>query len=67
MKKFFDILGYFYEKYGRKCRKYLDLKRKAGSFILPDLFLVIMNPGKSKPEHENEYKQQEWVKRTELG
>jgi hypothetical protein len=55
MKESFDIYGFFYQLNGLKCRKYLDIKRKKCTFGLPDLHVVMMNPGKSKPENELQY------------
>ena len=55
MKESFDIRGFFYQLNGLKCRKYLDVKRKTCTNGLPDLLVVMMNPGKSKPENGVQY------------
>lgn len=49
MRQNFDINGYFYKIEGIKCRKYLDIKKKDAKIKTPDLMVVMMNPGKSKP------------------
>ena len=50
----FDITGLFYESNGYKCRKYLDIRRKGSSQNIPDLMVVMMNPGSSYPLDGNE-------------
>ena len=50
----FDITGLFYESNGYKCRKYLDIRRKGFSQNIPDLMVVMMNPGSSYPLDGNE-------------
>ncbi len=45
----FVISGCFYDLEGLKCRKFLDIKRKGSTLKNPDLLVVMMNPGNSKP------------------
>lgn len=45
----FDIKGLFYEKEGYKFRKFLDIKTKNSYQLNPDLLVIMMNPGSSKP------------------
>lgn len=47
--KKFNVLGYFYKHTTNKYRKCLDIKRKGCSATTPELMIVMMNPGKSKP------------------
>ena len=49
MKENFDITGYFYQIENLKCRKYLNIRKKNSEIQVPDLMVVMMNPGKSKP------------------
>lgn len=49
MKENFDITGYFYQIEDLKCRKYLNIRKKNSEIQVPDLMVVMMNPGKSKP------------------
>ena len=49
MKEEFEIRGCFYELEGLHCRKFLDIKRRGTSLEKPDLLVVMMNPGNSKP------------------
>ncbi|MBT0609233.1 hypothetical protein [Aequorivita echinoideorum] len=49
MRENFDVTGYFYKINKLKCRKYLNIKRKGFQIQMPDLMVVMMNPGKSKP------------------
>jgi len=49
MKSKFHITGLFYEIQGYKFRKYLNIKKKGSSVHVPDLLVVMMNPGASKP------------------
>lgn len=54
MRDSFIIKGLFYELAEYKCRKYLDIKRKSStdttdSINIPDLMIVMMNPGSSYP------------------
>ncbi|MDP3334795.1 MAG: DUF1643 domain-containing protein [Methylococcaceae bacterium] len=49
MNNTFDIMGHFYELPGLKCRKYLDIKRQGANLCLPDIMVVMMNPGSSYP------------------
>ncbi|MDM5073722.1 hypothetical protein [Aeromonas bestiarum] len=45
----FEVTGLFYESYGYKLRKYLDIKRVGVEVNEPDLMVVMMNPGSSYP------------------
>ncbi|MCL1143219.1 DUF1643 domain-containing protein [Shewanella gaetbuli] len=49
MKEQFNITGMFYEHSGYKCRKYLDIRCKSSNSNIPDLMVIMMNPGASKP------------------
>ncbi len=49
MRENFDITGYFYQIGNLKCRKYLNIKKKNTKIRKPDLMVVMMNPGRSKP------------------
>ncbi len=49
MKKEFHITGLFYEIQGYKFRKYLNIKKKGCGIQIPDIMIVMMNPGNSKP------------------
>ncbi len=49
MQSDFKIQGFFYEKQGYKFRKFLDIKSKNTHKSIPDLMVVMMNPGSSKP------------------
>ncbi len=57
MKEHFHITGLFYEVKGFKFRKVLHIKRKDSQLEVPDLMVVMMNPGKSRPlngiDHSN--------------
>jgi len=53
MKTDFEITGLFYENKNLLCRKYLNIKRNGIYFDKPDLMVVMMNPGKSKPKDGN--------------
>ncbi len=46
----FEVNGLFYDNQGELCRKYLDIKRCNSNTDTPDLMVVMMNPGSSKPE-----------------
>ena len=54
MKTDFEINGLFYENKNLLCRKYLDIKRNEAISNKPDLMVVMMNPGSSRPEDGNE-------------
>ena len=54
MKRNFEITGLFYENEKLLCRKYLDIKRKELTSDKPDLMVIMMNPGSSKPKDGNE-------------
>ncbi len=49
MKNDFFITGLFYELNELKCRKYMNIRKKGTELEIPDLLVVMMNPGKSKP------------------
>lgn len=49
MKENFHITGLFYEKNGYKFRKVLNIKKNESKLKIPDLMVVMMNPGKSRP------------------
>ena len=49
MRENFDITGYFYQIGNLKCRKFLNIKKRNTKIRKPDLMVVMMNPGKSKP------------------
>ncbi len=49
MKNQFDITGLYYELQGFKLRKYLNIKRKNSLVKKPDIMVIMMNPGGSKP------------------
>lgn len=49
MRENFNITGYFYQIGNLKCRKYLNIKKRNIKIRKPDLMVVMMNPGKSKP------------------
>ena len=50
----FNITGLFYKNGGFSFRKYLNIKLKTSSKTIPDLMLVMMNPGSSKPLNEKD-------------
>jgi hypothetical protein len=54
MKNDFEIKGLFYKNENYLCRKYLDIKRNNTSLKKPDLMVVMMNPGSSRPEDGND-------------
>lgn len=45
----FEVTGFFYESNEYKLRKYLDIKRVGTGLCIPDLMVVMMNPGSSFP------------------
>jgi len=49
MRKDFKIAGLFYELNGFKFRKFLNIVRNNSSPKNPDLMVVMMNPGSSRP------------------
>ena len=49
MKRDFEVTGLYYESNGYKLRKYLDIHRKGSDQHIPDLMVVMMNPGSSYP------------------
>ena len=54
MRKKFKITGLFYQVKGFKFRKYLNIKKTDSKRIKPDLMVVMMNPGSSRPIDGNE-------------
>ena len=56
MKEKFHITGFYYNIDELRFRKYLNIKHKKTKLDNPDLMVVMMNPGSSKPlEQENCY------------
>ncbi len=53
----FKVTGLFYERRGRKFRKYLDIKRLGSRKRKPGLMVVMMNPGSSCPLDGNDNSQ----------
>lgn len=49
MRENFKITGLFYEKGGFKFRKILNIIKKETNCKIPDLMVVMMNPGSSRP------------------
>ncbi len=49
MRKDFSINGLFYELKGFKFRKYLNIIRNSSTKKNPDLIVIMMNPGSSRP------------------
>tara|TARA_R110002126_G_scaffold142546_5_gene288469 strand:- start:29827 stop:30417 length:591 start_codon:yes stop_codon:yes gene_type:complete len=49
MKNQFKITGFYYEELGFKFRKYLDIKNIKSACKTPDLMVIMMNPGSSRP------------------
>ncbi|MCD6112019.1 MAG: DUF1643 domain-containing protein [Bacteroidales bacterium] len=49
MRKQFNITGLFYEDQGYKFRKFLNIKKNNSVKKNPDLMVVMMNPGSSRP------------------
>lgn len=45
----YQVKGLFYEADGYQCRKYLDITRADAQPDVPELMLVLMNPGSSSP------------------
>lgn len=45
----FEVSGLFYKVSGYKFRKYLNIRRMATTKNIPDLMVVMMNPGSSYP------------------
>ncbi len=48
----FDVSGLFYDWNNFPCRKYLNIKIKNTKLVEPDLMVIMMNPGSSKPIEE---------------
>ncbi|SEG47767.1 DUF1643 domain-containing protein [Flavobacterium urumqiense] len=49
MREDFNITGLFYENQGYKFRKFLNIVKKDSNCQIPDLMVVMMNPGGSRP------------------
>ncbi|MCA0933918.1 hypothetical protein LCM02_15760 [Lutimonas saemankumensis] len=49
MKNKFKITGLYYEVQDFKLRKYLNIRRKNSLIERPDIMVIMMNPGGSKP------------------
>jgi hypothetical protein len=54
MREKFKITGLFYKVKGFKFRKYLNIKKTYSERKKPDLMVVMMNPGSSRPLDGNE-------------
>jgi len=54
MRKLFNITGYYYENQEHTFRQYLNIHKKDSTIKTPDLMVVMMNPGSSKPEDNNQ-------------
>jgi len=46
----FEVTGYFYMEGGLKFRKYLNIRLKGSNLQKPDLMVIMMNPGSSRPK-----------------
>lgn len=49
MRNEFNVTGLFYENGGYSFRKYLNIIKKDSITAVPDLMVVMMNPGSSRP------------------
>lgn len=49
MEEDFKITGFFYEQNGYKFRKYLNIVKNNSGIQTPDLMVIMMNPGSSRP------------------
>lgn len=54
MRDNFKITGLFYQNNGYNFRKFLNIVRKNSGQDIPDLMVIMMNPGSSKPLDGNE-------------
>lgn len=54
MREKFNITGLFYKKDGYKFRKFLNIVKNNSDKKRPDLMVIMMNPGSSKPLDGNE-------------
>ena len=54
MRTRFQVSGLFYQENGYKFRKFLNIVKYGSDKIKPDLMVVMMNPGSSKPKDGNE-------------
>ena len=59
MKKLFNITGYYYQVKDYNFRKYLNIKRKGTDVKIPDLMVVMMNPGSSQPLNKQDNQRKE--------
>lgn len=50
MKDLFEVKALFYSHGQYKLRKYLEIKRRSIEIASPDLLVIMMNPGSSRPE-----------------
>ena len=49
MREKFNVTGLYYEIDGFKFRKFLNIIKKRSTCMIPDLMVVMMNPGGSRP------------------
>lgn len=49
MKDIYEVRGCFYRLNGLDCRKYLDIRMRSSNLQHPELLVVMMNPGNSRP------------------
>jgi hypothetical protein len=49
MRENFKTTGLFYENGGFRFRKYLNIVKKGSNCEIPDLMVIMMNPGSSRP------------------
>lgn len=54
MRENFKITGLFHKQNGYRFRKFLNIKKINSDQLRPDLMVVMMNPGSSKPIDENQ-------------
>lgn len=54
MKELFNITGYYYEEQKHTFRKYLNIHKKDSIRKTPDIMVIMMNPGSSEPEDNNQ-------------
>lgn len=50
----YEISGFYYQEQGLNFRKYLNIKNKSSEADLPDLMVIMMNPGSSEPLDNND-------------
>jgi hypothetical protein len=46
----FEVSGYFYKEKNHSFREFLDIKKKTSESKVPDLMVIMMNPGSSHPQ-----------------